>query len=187
MSAQLFKGWASHVPMPDQDTTSVEGRTLNGGLHPTDERDLTHEANVLLDTAFEPIEAMWNTYNGVASGVPFHHDGIWPYIAIVSFGCEAEFALRECATGVTMRFTLEHGDLLYVPERINTNWAHAVRSYDGVRWSCVLRPRPSDSRAHTCVIANHLAHDRAADRDYGGHGWSIDHEDRALPHELRVS
>ncbi|HEY6537079.1 MAG TPA: alpha-ketoglutarate-dependent dioxygenase AlkB [Candidatus Nitrosocosmicus sp.] len=72
-----------------------------------------------------------NLYHNGNEGVTWHSDGEktlgnTPLIASLSFGAERKFSFKHKQTKQIVSLTLEHGSLLVMKDKTQTNWLHSL-------------------------------------------------------------
>ena len=72
-----------------------------------------------------------NLYHNGNEGVTWHSDGEktlgnTPLIASLSFGAERKFSFKHKQTKQLVSLTLEHGSLLVMKDKTQTNWLHSL-------------------------------------------------------------
>jgi alkylated DNA repair dioxygenase AlkB len=85
---------------------------------------------------FEPSNCLLNYYENGRSSMGFHSDATYNLardtgIAIVSLGAERTLTYRSKADPADLRnYSLPHGSLLYMTQRTQDFWTHAVKKSD---------------------------------------------------------
>lgn len=85
------------------------------------------------ELGFRPTNCLANYYESGQSTMGFHSDAIHNLaegtgIAIVSLGAERDLVFRNKANhALVVRYVLPHGSLLYMTQRTQLHWAHALK------------------------------------------------------------
>src|SRR6185437_9120869 len=91
--------------------------------------DLKKKVEHMIENNFN--SCLLNLYHNGNEGVTWHSDGEktlgnTPLIASLSFGAERKFSFKHKQTKQLVSLTLEHGSLLVMKDKTQTNWLHSL-------------------------------------------------------------